>query len=173
MQDFVVRELQQVAGVGLVEPQGAFYCLPVMTSFFGPSASAPGFGSIPEVDTLCRSALMQIGKRNNRNWCTDKLVPSLTLIRSLQRECLMLYLWLNVTLQSICCSSSAISWEAFRVCEGFLLLSKGGPNLALLPCHTLVGHLSAWSQCFAVRTLTTLLKMARIIWCRGACNHYP
>ena len=73
MQDYVVRELQQIAGVGLVEPQGAFYCLPVMTSFFGPSASAPGFGSIPDVDTLCRSALMQIGKETTEtgvqiNW---------------------------------------------------------------------------------------------------------
>lgn len=56
MQDYVVNELQQIAGVALVEPQGAFYCLPVMTSFFGPSASAEGFGSIPDADTLCRSA---------------------------------------------------------------------------------------------------------------------
>lgn len=59
MQDYVVRELQQIGGVGLVEPQGAFYCLPVMTSFFGPSASAPGFGSIPNADTLCRSVLIK------------------------------------------------------------------------------------------------------------------
>ena len=56
MQDYVVKELQQIAGVALVEPQGAFYCLPVMTSFFGPSASADGFGSIPDADTLCRLA---------------------------------------------------------------------------------------------------------------------
>lgn len=60
MQDYVVRELQQIGGVGLAEPQGAFYCLPVMTTFFGPSASAPGFGSIPDADTLCRLALGQI-----------------------------------------------------------------------------------------------------------------
>lgn len=56
MQDYVVLELQQVPGVALVEPLGAFYCLPVMTSFFGPSASAEGFGSIPDADTLCRLA---------------------------------------------------------------------------------------------------------------------
>lgn len=56
MQDYVVKELQQIAGVALVEPQGAFYCLPVMTSFFGASASAEGFGPIPDADTLCRSA---------------------------------------------------------------------------------------------------------------------
>lgn len=55
-----MKELQQIPGVALVEPQGAFYCLPVMTSFFGPSASAEGFGSIPDADTLCRSALHPI-----------------------------------------------------------------------------------------------------------------
>ena len=57
MQDYVVKELQQVPGMALVKPQGAFYCLPVVTSFFGPSASAEGFGSIPDADTLCRSAI--------------------------------------------------------------------------------------------------------------------
>lgn len=53
-QDFVVKQLQQIPGVTLVEPKGAFYCLPVMASFFGPSASADGFGAIPDADTLCR-----------------------------------------------------------------------------------------------------------------------
>ncbi|DBA70492.1 TPA: Aspartate aminotransferase, cytoplasmic isozyme 1, variant 3 [Trebouxia sp. C0005] len=55
--DFVVKQLQQIPGVTLVEPKGAFYCLPVMASFFGPSASADGFGAIPDADTLCRYLL--------------------------------------------------------------------------------------------------------------------
>ncbi len=55
-QDFVVEQLQQIPGVTLVEPKGAFYCLPVMASFFGPSASADGFGAIPDADALCRWA---------------------------------------------------------------------------------------------------------------------
>ena len=54
VQDFVVRELQQIEGVGMTEPQGAFYCFPVMSSFFGPSASVDNFGAIPDADALCR-----------------------------------------------------------------------------------------------------------------------
>lgn len=54
MQDFVTEQLKQIPGVTLVEPEGAFYVLPVMTSFFGPSARADGFGSIPDADTLSR-----------------------------------------------------------------------------------------------------------------------
>ena len=54
VQDFVVKQLQQIPGVSLVVPQGAFYCLPVMNNFFGPTASVDGFGSIPDADTLCR-----------------------------------------------------------------------------------------------------------------------
>lgn len=55
-QDFMVKQLQQIGGVTLVEPKGAFYCLPLMASFFGPSASAEGFGAIPDADALCRWA---------------------------------------------------------------------------------------------------------------------
>ncbi len=55
-QDFVVKQLQQIGGVSLVEPKGAFYCLPLMATFFGPSASAEGFGAIPDADALCRWA---------------------------------------------------------------------------------------------------------------------
>ena len=51
-----MEQLQQIPGVTLVQPKGAFYCLPVMASFFGPSASADGFGAIPDADTLCRWA---------------------------------------------------------------------------------------------------------------------
>ena len=50
-----MKKLQAIQGVTLVEPQGAFYCLPVMTSFFGPSANAHGFGAIPDADTLSSS----------------------------------------------------------------------------------------------------------------------
>lgn len=56
MQDFVVKELQKIEGVQMTEPQGAFYCLPVMSSFFGPDAAAEGFGAIPDADALCRYA---------------------------------------------------------------------------------------------------------------------
>ena len=49
-----MSELRQIEGVGMTEPQGAFYCLPVVSSFFGPTASANGFGPIPDADALCR-----------------------------------------------------------------------------------------------------------------------
>lgn len=61
MQDFVVKQMRKIPGVTLVEPKGAFYCLPVMSSFFGPSASAPGFGSIPDADALCRYGSLLCG----------------------------------------------------------------------------------------------------------------
>lgn len=54
LQDFVVKHLQRIPGVKLPEPEGAFYALPDMTSFFGPGVEADDFGSIPDVDTLCR-----------------------------------------------------------------------------------------------------------------------
>ena len=67
MQDFVVKELQQIPGITLVEPQGAFYCLPVMSIFFGPSVSVDGFGSVPDADTLCRSVPLQMNARHHVN----------------------------------------------------------------------------------------------------------
>ncbi|KAK9863087.1 hypothetical protein WJX84_005564 [Apatococcus fuscideae] len=55
--DLVVRELRQIQGVQLVEPTGAFYALPDMSSFCGPQVTAKDFGPIPDTDTLCRYLL--------------------------------------------------------------------------------------------------------------------
>lgn len=49
-----MEHLQRIPGVKLPEPEGAFYALPDMTSFFGPGVEAEDFGSIPDVDMLCR-----------------------------------------------------------------------------------------------------------------------
>lgn len=49
-----MERLQRIPGVKLPEPEGAFYALPDMTSFFGHGVEADEFGSIPDVDTLCR-----------------------------------------------------------------------------------------------------------------------
>ena len=54
MQDLVVKELRRIQGVQLVEPTGAFYALPDMSSFCGPQVTAKGFGPVPDTDALCR-----------------------------------------------------------------------------------------------------------------------
>lgn len=59
MQDFIVKELRQIQGVGLVEPTGAFYVLPDMSNFCGASVEGQGFGPIPDTDTLCRQVLFR------------------------------------------------------------------------------------------------------------------
>ncbi len=56
VQDFVVEQLRKIPGMVIPEPEGAFYALPEVTAFFGPDVEADGFGSIPDVDTLCRQA---------------------------------------------------------------------------------------------------------------------
>eukprot|EP00877_Chromochloris_zofingiensis_P000346 jgi/Chrzof1/10311/Cz04g37020.t1 len=50
---YVLNRLREIPGVKLAEPQGAFYVLPEVSSFFGPGAEAQGFGSVPDADTLC------------------------------------------------------------------------------------------------------------------------
>ena len=54
MQDYVVRRLRGIPGLKLPEPEGAFYALPDMSQFFGHGVTADDFGSIPDIDTLCR-----------------------------------------------------------------------------------------------------------------------
>lgn len=53
-QDFVTQRLQQIPGVKLAPPQGAFYVMPEVSAFAGPGIEARGFGPVPDVDTLCR-----------------------------------------------------------------------------------------------------------------------
>lgn len=56
LQDFVVQQLRGIPGVVIPQPEGAFYALPEVSAFFGPGVEAEDFGSIPDVDTLCRHA---------------------------------------------------------------------------------------------------------------------
>lgn len=56
LQDHVVARLQQIDGVKLASPQGAFYVMPDVSALIGDGVEVEGFGDIPDVDTLCRSA---------------------------------------------------------------------------------------------------------------------
>ena len=67
-----MERLQRIPGVKLLEPKGAFYALPDMTSFFGHGVEADEFGSIPDVDTLCR----QVPAAELANLCTFCLYRS-------------------------------------------------------------------------------------------------
>ncbi len=49
----IAAKLRAIPGVKLAEPQGAFYVLPEMSSFFGPGAEAKDFGPVPDSDTFC------------------------------------------------------------------------------------------------------------------------
>ncbi|WIA35801.1 hypothetical protein OEZ86_004190 [Tetradesmus obliquus] len=57
--DYVVERLQQIPGVKLAEPQGAFYVLPDMSAFFGPGVEAKGYGPIPDADALAMYLIQQ------------------------------------------------------------------------------------------------------------------
>lgn len=52
--DYVVKRLQEIPGIVLASPQGAFYILPDVSAFFGHDVDAIGYGPIPDVDTLAR-----------------------------------------------------------------------------------------------------------------------
>ena len=43
----------------IAPPDGAFYVMPDVAAYTGPGVSAPGFGPIPDSDTLCRYLLEQ------------------------------------------------------------------------------------------------------------------
>ena len=49
-----MKRLRSIPGLKLPEPEGAFYALPDMSQFFGHGVTADDFGSIPDIDTLCR-----------------------------------------------------------------------------------------------------------------------
>ena len=49
-----MERLQQIPGVQLLTPEGAFYVMPDVSALIGPGASAKGFGPIPDVEALCR-----------------------------------------------------------------------------------------------------------------------
>ena len=51
-----MEQLRQIPGMVIPEPEGAFYALPEVSAFFGPDVEADDFGSIPDVDALCRQA---------------------------------------------------------------------------------------------------------------------
>lgn len=52
--DYVVQRLQEIPGVIISPPDGAFYVLPDFSNFIGEGASAEGFGPVPDVDALAR-----------------------------------------------------------------------------------------------------------------------
>ena len=58
-QDFVVQRLERIEGVKVTNPDGAFYILPDVSAFFGPSQEAQEFGAVPDADSLCRYTFMQ------------------------------------------------------------------------------------------------------------------
>ena len=53
-----MKRLRSIPGLKLPEPEGAFYALPDMSQFFGHAVTADDFGSIPDIDTLCRQVPM-------------------------------------------------------------------------------------------------------------------
>ena len=55
LQDLITRELQQIPGVRVKSPDGAFYIFPEVSDLFGQGIEAQGFGPVPDVDALCRS----------------------------------------------------------------------------------------------------------------------
>ena len=55
--DYVSRRISAWPGVKLAPPDGAFYVMPDVSAYCGPNASAPGFGPVPDSDTLCRYLL--------------------------------------------------------------------------------------------------------------------
>jgi aspartate/methionine/tyrosine aminotransferase len=56
LQDFVMQRLQQIPGVTVDPPQGAFYVMPEVSAFVGEGVQARGWGPVPDVDALCRWA---------------------------------------------------------------------------------------------------------------------
>ncbi|GMH45601.1 hypothetical protein BSKO_13558 [Bryopsis sp. KO-2023] len=52
--DMVISKLQDIEGVEVETPGGAFYALPDVSAFFGEGVSAEKFGPIPDGDALCR-----------------------------------------------------------------------------------------------------------------------
>lgn len=55
--DYVAARIRAWPGVTLAPPDGAFYVMPDVSAYCGPAAAAPGFGPLPDADTLCRYLL--------------------------------------------------------------------------------------------------------------------
>ncbi len=55
--DYVAKRIAAWPGVRLPPPDGAFYVMPDVSAYTGAGVSAPGFGAIPDSDTLCRYLL--------------------------------------------------------------------------------------------------------------------
>lgn len=55
--DYVMHRLQEIDGLKIAQPQGAFYVLPNMSAYFGAGVHAEGFGDIGDSDTLARYLL--------------------------------------------------------------------------------------------------------------------
>lgn len=56
VQDFVVERLRAVPHLSVRCPDGAFYIFADVRALVGPGVQAPGFGPVPDDDTLCRWA---------------------------------------------------------------------------------------------------------------------
>jgi aspartate/glutamate/aspartate-prephenate aminotransferase len=55
--DYVAKRIAAWPGIKLASPDGAFYVMPDVAAYTGAGVSAPGFGPIPDSDTLCRYLL--------------------------------------------------------------------------------------------------------------------
>jgi aspartate/glutamate/aspartate-prephenate aminotransferase len=55
--DYVAGRIAKWPGVRLASPDGAFYVMPDVSAYTGAGVTAPGFGAIPDSDTLCRYLL--------------------------------------------------------------------------------------------------------------------
>ena len=65
----MTQRLQQMPGVRLAAPQGAFYVMPEVSAFVGPGVAAEGFGPVPDVDALCRwVAAGAAGVKGSDSW---------------------------------------------------------------------------------------------------------
>jgi aspartate/glutamate/aspartate-prephenate aminotransferase len=52
--EYVVKRLQEIPGVLLAEPEGAFYALPDVAALIGPGSHGKDFGPVEDVDAMAR-----------------------------------------------------------------------------------------------------------------------
>ncbi len=58
--DYVASRIAAWPGARMPLPAGAFYAMPELSAYTGPGVSAPGFGAIPDTDTLARFLLESV-----------------------------------------------------------------------------------------------------------------
>ena len=58
--DYVARRIAAWPGAAMAVPEGAFYAMPDLKAYTGAGVSAPGFGAIPDTDTLARYLLESV-----------------------------------------------------------------------------------------------------------------